>query len=74
MAEKKEPTKPATTAPPPSSAEAGTGNEKAPGNKKINKMTPAEIERKLNELRVSQGGLRSKYAQHLLKRKKILGS
>ncbi len=47
--------------------------EKAAKNKKINKMTAADIETKLNELRTAQGGLKSEYAQMLLKRKKTLG-
>ncbi len=47
--------------------------EKAAKNKKINKLSAAEIETKLNELRTAQGGLRSVYAQMLLKRKKTLG-
>ncbi len=42
------------------------------GNKKINKMTLAEIEAKLNELKTSQGGLKSRYAQQLLRHKKTL--
>lgn len=47
--------------------------EKAAKNKKINKMTAADIETKLNELSTAQGGLKSDYAQMLLKRKKTLG-
>jgi ribosomal protein L29 len=47
--------------------------EKAAKNKKINKMSAADIETKLNELRTAQGGLKSGYAQMLLKRKKTLG-
>jgi hypothetical protein len=43
-------------------------------NMKINRMTMAEIEAKLEELRAAQGGLGSKYAQQLLRRKSALGS
>jgi hypothetical protein len=47
--------------------------EKAAKNKKINRLKAADIDTKLNELRTSQGGLKSSYAQMLLKRKKTLG-
>ncbi len=47
--------------------------EKAAKNKKLNKMKAADLETKLNELQTSQGGLKSRYAQMLLKRKKTLG-
>ena len=47
--------------------------EKEAGNKKINKLSPAEIDVKLNELKTSQGGLKSRYARQLLQRKKALG-
>ena len=47
--------------------------EKAAKNKKINKMTAAEIETKINEQKMTQGNLKSKYALMLLKRKKTLG-
>lgn len=53
-----------------SSPEAG----KAPANKKINKMSLAEIDARLNEIRSSQGGLKSRYAKQLILRKKNLGS
>ena len=36
--------------------------EKAAKNKKINKLKAADIDTKLNELRTSQGGLKSGYA------------
>jgi len=42
--------------------------------KKINKMTLAEIETKLKEVEDKMGGLNSKYAQHLIQRKKSLTS
>jgi len=69
MADKKAPAKP-SPAPKTESAEP----EKAKPNKKINKMTPAEIEAKLNDIRGSQGGLKSRYAKQLIQRKKVLGS
>jgi len=55
-------------------AAPGAEGEKDAGNKKINKMTPAEIDVKLNELKTAQGGLKSRYARQLLQRKKALGS
>jgi hypothetical protein len=69
MAEKKDTAKPAA-APPTEGAEG----EKAQSHKKINKMTLGEIDAKLNEVRVSQGGLKSRYAKQLLQRKKTLGA
>jgi hypothetical protein len=42
--------------------------------KKINKMTLAEIETKLEEVKIKMGGLDSKYAQHLILRKNYLNS
>jgi ribosomal protein L29 len=55
-------------------APGGAEAEKAAGNKKINKMTPAEIDAKLNELKTSQGGLKSRYAKQLIQHKKSYGS
>ena len=46
--------------------------EKAAKNKKLNKMKAADLDTKLNELKTSQGGLKSKYALMLLRRKKAL--
>ena len=69
MADKKETTKPGPKAEAPA---AGAEQNKAEGNKKINKMTPAEIDAKLNEVKVAQGSLRSRYAKQLLQRKKTL--
>ena len=66
MAEKKDTAKPAEGGAQPGSQGAG--------RKKINRLTKAEIEAKLNELRSSQGGLRSKHARQLLQRKKTLGA
>lgn len=48
--------------------------EAAPQKRKINQMTPAEIDAKLAQLQETQGGLESKYAQHLLARKASLKS
>jgi hypothetical protein len=48
--------------------------EKAKRNKKINQMTLAEIEKKLEELKGSTGGYSSRYARELLRRKEILKS
>lgn len=44
----------------------------APVKKKINKMTLAEIETKLKEIKETMGGWDSKYAQQLRKRKNLL--
>ncbi|MGB8952437.1 MAG: hypothetical protein WCC06_07205 [Candidatus Aminicenantales bacterium] len=41
-------------------------------NKKINRMTLAEIESQLEEIKSSMGGHSSKYAQHLIRRKNLL--
>ena len=43
-------------------------------NRKINRMSLASIESKLEDIKTAQGGLRSKYAQQLLRRKNALGS
>jgi hypothetical protein len=59
-------------APEPAAAAAPEPEKSGSGNKKINKMTLPEIEAKLNELKTSQGGLRSRYARQLVLRKKIL--
>lgn len=45
-----------------------------PKKKKINKMTLAEIDAKLEYVKEKMGGLNSKYAQQLLQRKKTLTS
>ncbi len=52
----------------------GAEPEKPQGNPKVNKMTLAEIDAKLNEVQTAQGGLRSRYAKQLLLRKKSLGA
>jgi hypothetical protein len=46
--------------------------EKAKSRKKINKLTLAEVEKKLKEIESTQGGYSSRYAQVLLKRRDIL--
>jgi hypothetical protein len=70
MADKKETAKPAPKSEAPASG--GAEQSKAETNKKINKMTLAEIDAKLNEVKVAQGFLRSRYAKQLLQRKKAL--
>jgi hypothetical protein len=58
---------------PEAGAAASVDSEKSgPANKKINKMTLAEIEAKLNDVKISQGGLSSRYARQLIHRKKAL--
>jgi len=47
--------------------------EKAAKRIKINKLTAADIDAKLNEVRAAQGGLGSRYAKQLQLRKKALG-
>jgi hypothetical protein len=46
--------------------------EKRKRGKKINKMTISELEKKLEEVKSSQGGLASRYARELSRRKEIL--
>lgn len=48
--------------------------EKAKRGKKMNKLTLAEIEKKLEEVKSAQGGFSSHYAKGLLRRKDIIGS
>jgi len=43
-----------------------------PKNKKINKMTLAEIDSKLEKVKNTMGGFDSKYARQLIQRKKFL--
>ena len=54
-------------------AETKPEGEKAAKTKKINKLDAAEIDAKLNEIKVAQGGIGSRYARQLLLRKKALG-
>ncbi len=74
-AEEKKETKDEKT-PPPETSEPKEKKEEAPAQvkKKINKMTHAEIDAKLKEIKETMGGWDSKYAQHLLKRKNNLSS
>lgn len=46
--------------------------EKAARGKKINKMTLAEVEKQLEEIKSSQGGYTSRYAKELRRRKNNL--
>jgi hypothetical protein len=46
--------------------------EKSKKNKKINRLTLAEIETQLEEIKKTQGSCHSRYAQHLLARKKAV--
>ena len=48
--------------------------ESSSKKKKINEMTATEIESKLAELKEKQGGFTSRYARHLMIRKKQLSS
>jgi hypothetical protein len=43
--------------------------EKAGRGKKINKLTLAEVEKQLQEIKTSQGGTTSRYAKELQRRK-----
>ncbi|MBM3296717.1 MAG: hypothetical protein FJY83_03870 [Candidatus Aminicenantes bacterium] len=40
--------------------------------KKINRLSPAEIEAKLEQLKATPGGMQTRYAQHLLQRSSSL--
>ena len=57
-----------------SAAEASPASEKEPRKKKIKDLTLKDIETRLADLKTSQGGWRSRYARHLLDRKKALSS
>jgi len=46
--------------------------EKSKGGKKINKMSLAEVEEKLTEVKSAQGGLSSRFARELQRRRDIL--
>lgn len=52
----------------------GESQKKSKRNKKINQMSLEEIEKKLEDIKASRGGLDSRYAQELLRRKAILRS
>ena len=47
--------------------------ETTPKRKKMNTLSPAEIEAELAKCKEKQGGLSSKYARQLQARKKVLG-
>jgi len=52
---------------------ADQSQEKAArGNKKVNKLTLAEVEKQLQEIKSSQGGQTSRYAKVLQRRKNNL--
>jgi len=53
--------------------EAKPEGEKVAKRVKINKMTVADIDAKLNQARSAQGGIGSRYAKQLQLRKKALG-
>lgn len=46
--------------------------EKAARSRKINKLSLAEIEKRLDDIKSSQGGLTSRYAKELQRRKSRL--
>lgn len=48
--------------------------DKPKRGKKINKMSLSEVEKALEMAKNSQGGLDSRYARALVRRKEILGS
>lgn len=48
--------------------------EKTKERKKINRLTLAEVEKKLEEVKSAQGGYSSRYAQNLLRRREVLRS
>lgn len=82
-AEKKEPAKAKKEKAKPEAEKAAKKEETAPegveaspskSSKKINKMTLEEVEAKLEDVKTTQGGLSSKYAQQLLRRKGYLSS
>jgi hypothetical protein len=51
---------------------AEKGQEKAKRGKKINKMSLAEIEQKLSDVKSAQGGLSSRFARELERRRDVL--
>ena len=70
-----EPKKPAEVEKPPKPEKPEAAASASPAKKKkINKMTLAEIETKLEDVKIKMGGLDSKYAQHLILRKNYLNS
>ena len=71
MADEKKDKKDAARAEP---AAAPEGEKKADRNPKINKMTLAQVEKRLAEVQASQGGLLSRYAKQLIRRRDLLKS
>ena len=71
MADEKKDKKDAAKAEP---APAAEGQKKESHNPKVNKMTLAQIEKKIEEVQSSQGGLMSRYAKQLLRRRDLLKS
>lgn len=47
-------------------------NEGASQRKKINRLSLAEIEAKLEQLKATSGGMQTLYARHLLRRAAVL--
>lgn len=60
--------KPEKAAEVPAAEEKPEKAESSAKSKKINKMTSAEIEAKLEGLKTTPGGMQTRYAQHLLQR------
>ncbi|MCJ7589423.1 MAG: hypothetical protein MUQ00_16235 [Candidatus Aminicenantes bacterium] len=71
MADEKKDKKDAAKAEP---APAAEDQKKKGHNPKVNKMTMAQIEKKIEEVQSSQGGLMSRYAKQLLRRRDLLKS
>jgi hypothetical protein len=53
-------------------AETTGKNENASQRKKINRLTAAEIEAKIEHLKATPGGMQTRHAQHLLRRAAVL--
>lgn len=71
MADEKKDKKDAAKAEP---APAADGQKKPEHNPKINKMTLAEVEKQIESVKTSQGGLISRYAKQLVRRRDLLKS
>lgn len=52
--------------------EAAEKTEGASKRKKINRLSLAEIEAKIEQLKTTPGGMKTRYAQHLLRRAAVL--
>lgn len=52
----------------------GQAQDKPKRGKKINKMSIADIEKALEELKTTQGGLASRYAHELIRRRDTLSA